>query len=320
MISVIIPVYNAEQTIEDCVQSICRSADNDTDYEVIIVNDGSNDSSGLICDKMAELNDRIRVLHQMNSGVSCARNAGLDIAQGDYICFVDSDDKVTSDYLSTLSAEAPSAEIIFFGFSKVQESRQDVFIPISVETVHTARQIDDSILSLYNNGINYFGFTWSKLFRASIIRGNGLRFNPKLRIKEDEIFTLQYCQHIASLKVLDKALYEYTIFENSLSHCGSTDIDYEILANENETIGRQVFSDDLKHHLLDLSVAYKLSHVRNLIAKGCKTDTTLKYIKSSIIPLLNGGYGLKASRWIKAVCYAPPDTLKAYLIYLFSKR
>ena len=102
-VSIIVPVYNVEKYIEKCVNSICQQ-----DYEnlqVILIDDGSKDNSGRICDKFSEIDSRIVVLHQNNSGVSVARNNGLDVAEGKYIGFVDSDDYLEKDYISTLVQE-----------------------------------------------------------------------------------------------------------------------------------------------------------------------------------------------------------------------
>ena len=101
MISVIVPVYNVEPYLRECIESILGQTYRD--FELILVNDGSTDDSGTICDEYAAQDTRIRVLHQKNSGVSVARNVGLDSVQGEYIAFVDSDDRVSKDYLAYLN-------------------------------------------------------------------------------------------------------------------------------------------------------------------------------------------------------------------------
>lgn len=101
MISVIVPVYNVERLLAKCLDSLL--AQTYKDIELVLVDDGSTDGSGKICDEYAEREDRIKVVHQKNLGVSVARNHGLDVASGDYVCFVDSDDYVTENYLSNFT-------------------------------------------------------------------------------------------------------------------------------------------------------------------------------------------------------------------------
>ena len=117
--SVIVPVYNAEKTLRRCLDSILRQTF--SDYEVILVDDGSKDSSLDICKSYCAKDKRFSVLHQENSGVSKARNRGLDSAKGNYICFVDSDDTITSDYLEQVNnaATAQKTDAIFIGYREV---------------------------------------------------------------------------------------------------------------------------------------------------------------------------------------------------------
>ena len=100
LISIVVPVYNVSQYLERCIQSVIYQTYENLD--IILIDDGSTDNSGLICDKYAKIDKRIRVLHQQNSGLSAARNAGIEIAKGKYITFIDSDDYVDSDYVSFL--------------------------------------------------------------------------------------------------------------------------------------------------------------------------------------------------------------------------
>ena len=121
MISVIVPVYNVEPYLRECIESILGQTYRD--FELILVNDGSTDDSGTICDEYAAQDTRIRVLHQKNSGVSVARNVGLDSVQGEYITFVDSDDRVSKDYLAYLNdlIQIECADIACCDFLQNQE-------------------------------------------------------------------------------------------------------------------------------------------------------------------------------------------------------
>ena len=106
LISVIIPVYNSAAFLKECVGSVLNQDEN---LEIILINDGSKDDSGAICDKLAKENANIKVLHKQNGGVSSARNAGLELAKGDYIAFIDSDDSIKKGYFTDLLAKIGSA-------------------------------------------------------------------------------------------------------------------------------------------------------------------------------------------------------------------
>ena len=110
MISVIVPVYNTEKYLDRCIQSIL--AQTYTDFELLLIDDGSTDLSGEICDKYAEQDSRVKVFHKENGGVSSARNLGLDKANGDWVTFVDADDWVTTLYLNNLSDNTNSADFV----------------------------------------------------------------------------------------------------------------------------------------------------------------------------------------------------------------
>lgn len=317
MISVIIPAYNAASTLKHCIESILKSSNGIDDYEIIIVNDGSTDETDSICKAIAQENPQIKYLSKPNEGVSSARNFGLKYAKGEYICFVDSDDMVLPDYLMEISQNADNADITFFGFKKHMVSKditQDM-IPRKVNVVSKKMEIEEELEWLINNPIvNFFGFTWSKVFRASIIKKYDLMFNPDLRIKEDEIFTLKYCCHISSLQVLGIPLYNYNIFETSLSH-SNTCIRYDILMNDYYSLAKLYESENLKKKLKDISIAYGLGYMRDLKrGKVLKKDIISK-IKDCIIPLLTQGYGWNVARWMPYVVKLVPTSLKADTIY-----
>ena len=124
MFSVIIPVYNVEQYLDKCLASILGQTYKD--FECIVVDDGSPDNSNVIIDKYVKLDERFKVLHQQNMGLSAARNAGLAIAQGDYIVFVDSDDHISNEYLEKFALKIANtdADIVICGFIEVLKDSQ----------------------------------------------------------------------------------------------------------------------------------------------------------------------------------------------------
>lgn len=118
-ISIIVPVYNVERYIERCVESICQQTYTNT--EIILVDDGSTDSSGKICDEIAVKDPRIRVIHQQNSGLSAARNAGLAVAKGEYIAFVDSDDYIAQEMYSVMIENMEKYDLDIIGCTSFRD-------------------------------------------------------------------------------------------------------------------------------------------------------------------------------------------------------
>lgn len=317
MISVIIPAYNAASTLKECVESIIISNSGDVDYEIILVNDGSTDETESICQSLASNYPQVNYLSKFNGGVSAARNYGLKHAKGEYICFVDSDDKVLPEYLSEISRKASNADITFFGFKKhvVSTGNTLTMSPQRIDTLSERNKIEDAMAWLLNNPTaNFFGFTWSKIFRANIIKKWGISFNTDLRIKEDEIFTLEYCRHISTLQILEKPLYYYNIFESSLSHSNPY-IRYDILMDAYSSLAYQFESKCLKKTLMDISMHYALGYIRKLKREKDLKNEILSQIDELIIPLLAQGYGHNAARWMPAVAKIVPAPLKANAIY-----
>ena len=195
-ISVIIPVYNAESTLRRCVDSVL--AQTFTDFECLLINDGSKDKSGEICDEYAARDSRIRVFHKENGGVSSARNVGLDNATGEWIAFVDSDDWVGEKYLESFS-EYLDADLIIGGYLRVKniEIVNDDYWNYLSEGLYYSREklLEGNLFLLV------FRVPWAKLFKRSI--AENLRFDVKISVGEDSLYVLEYLNKITSLRVLD---------------------------------------------------------------------------------------------------------------------
>ena len=228
-ISIIIPVYNAEKYLRRCIDSVLSQSF--TDFELILVDDGCKEKSPQICDEYASQDTRVRVIHKANGGVSAARNDGLDIAKGEYITFIDSDDWVERDYLSTLS-NYRDYDIVFFSHRLIYE---DGYIS---EFLFEAKEGDkqniwEIVASLRKNavGSNFYGYTWNKMFRRDIIEKYKIRFIEGLRISEDEVYTLDYCTHAKSIKVLPLCLYNYRVLGTGLTATKNSADEYKKLAD-----------------------------------------------------------------------------------------
>lgn len=223
MISIIVPVYNVRDYLRATLDSILKSSYQD--FEIILVDDGSTDDSGLICDQYAELDHRIRVIHQENAGVSAARNVGMSAATGDYFSFVDADDIVHPEMLSLLISAIQSGDYDFSmaNIRKVGPNEYEVFFTVSgqdQQLLSSSREIhqDDYLKKLYSTGSISLPYQscCNKLFRGGFVRD--IRF-----IKtgsEDTEWNNRMALKMNKGIFLDKELYFYINRESSASHEG----------------------------------------------------------------------------------------------------
>ena len=184
-ISVIVPVYNAERCLAACVDSLL--AQTYADFEVLLVDDGSADTSPAICDRYAAADDRVRVIHQKNAGVGAARNAGLDAARGDYLAFVDADDTVLPDYLETLYRDITEqdVDIVCCNFQEFYHGQP---VNMTIPRVMNNRRIpyrNDCYADMVDNHEIYSAGVWAALYRRD--RFQLLRFTS-LPFGEDCVF------------------------------------------------------------------------------------------------------------------------------------
>lgn len=205
-ISVIVPVYKAEKYIEACTAAILGQTF--SDFELLLVDDGSPDESGAICDRLAETDARIKVIHKPNGGASSARNRGLDEATGEYIMFCDSDDRVKSDWCKDLIAamEQGGADLCVCGYVGIRDGN---VVRESIPAPAIGAYIDTDLWHLFE--LRLLNTPWNKIFRRSVIEENKLRFDEAMTDGEDQHFNLRYLQCSGQrIRILPKALYEYT--------------------------------------------------------------------------------------------------------------
>lgn len=190
MLSVIVPVYNVASMLRRCIESLfCQSF---TDYELLLVDDGSTDDSGKICEDYAAMDQRVRVFHKTNGGVSSARNLGLERARGEWILFLDADDTLLPGGLQTL-VDGISEEVDFVMGGYLEDDGNRVIIDTGI--LNTKGVIDRKAAMgrmFTNPGSIYMGYAWGKLFRNEIITGKQIVFDEKIKIKEDCLFVVEY--------------------------------------------------------------------------------------------------------------------------------
>ena len=206
-ISVIIPVYKCEKYLSACIDSVLNQTFQD--FELILVDDGSPDDSPAICDDYAKKDDRVKVIHKENGGVSSARNAGIEAAKGEYITFIDSDDYIDSEMLKSLyeQIKAQDGDLIISGlryvFEDTKEKKEYHLRNIKFQT----SEID----SVYEEIDCNFGFSaiYAKLYKREIIKSNSVFYAEGFSILEDGSFVLEYLKHCSNCILFEGVFYNY---------------------------------------------------------------------------------------------------------------
>lgn len=225
-ISVIVPAYNAEKTIRRCLESLTISTYKE--FEVIVVDDGSNDNTVGIVKKYGNNDNRIKLISKSNAGPSAARNSGLDCATGDIITFVDSDDYVEANYFHDLSHafDDLTVDVVFFEFARVDDTGG----LISSHKLPNDFLCNDYFLNLIHlSEADMFGYTWLKAFRRELLFKS--RFDNEMQLFEDEVFTCTVLKNPVKMVFLHKHLYNYVCVD-STSLARKTHRNYHIFCDK----------------------------------------------------------------------------------------
>lgn len=260
LISIIIPVYKAESTIHRCVNSILSQTFND--FELILVDDGSPDNSGAICDECALKDSRVHVIHKSNGGASSARNAGLDIMKGEYVTFIDSDDYVLDRYIEHL--RSVDADLVIGGFKDMPKPNGNIIC--CPNAVYDKYSIGDFLSQEINSIL--FKSPCSKLFNVKIIQKSNLRFDINIHFGEDSVFMLQYlclCESLATVDFPDYMYYipsvnKYFISYNSYKYIVRKKVyEYKKLQETKNMVGGTYLATEL-HDLTSRLFINEFSH------------------------------------------------------------
>lgn len=218
-ISIVIPVYNAEDYLERCLHSVLDQEF--SSYEVILVDDGSTDASWLICDRYSSTDPRFITLHQPNKGVSAARNAGINMAQGEYVMFLDADDALLPDALESMVESLNGEDLVVGGYGTfiggVPSKEVRPYAAMSYKGNDYPRFFEDNLLP----NCELLNAPWAKLFRTKAIRG--IRFNEDMNYAEDKLFVFEVLSKISSVLTVSRAVYGYYRRAGSLGSDISSD-------------------------------------------------------------------------------------------------
>lgn len=230
MISVIVPVYNVKDYLDQCIQSIVSQTY--SQFECILVDDGSNDGSGEICDSWQQKDSRIIVVHQENQGVSAARNKGLQNAKGDYVTFIDSDDWVDDDYLQSLIAPLlqDSPDLVVIGLiQEYPNCNRIVYKPSDSYSFILNKESVESFIGLNQKFLLYGPVV--KLYKRDIIEKYYIRFDVSCSYGEDLLFNYCYLENINKIACISQAVYHYRMIgEGTLStklRVNQFEVDYQ---------------------------------------------------------------------------------------------
>ncbi len=209
LISVIVPVYNCEKYIEICIRSVLQQTY--TNLELILVDDGSTDGSGKVCDQYVDQDTRVKVIHKENGGVSSARNRGIENAVGDWYSFVDADDFIDKDMYSILMMlqEKTKAEIVQCGYRRIENGQEAYSADSGQEYV---LETEDALKYLIEGSL-FGNALWTKLFSKKVIEG--LWFDENLKINEDVLFNFNAFVRSEKIVYIDKAKYNYVVHSSS---------------------------------------------------------------------------------------------------------
>ena len=216
-VSVIVPVYNVEPWLRECMESLVNQTLKD--IEIICIDDGSLDNSGTILDEYAKKDDRIIVVHQKNAGVQKARNAGLDMAKGEYIAFVDPDDylELNTYEIAYKYAKKDNVDVIHFEHRMFDDGKDSHKNDLDLS--------DGLVVSLKEYWDKTYGvYVWENLFKANIIQKDNVRFVPGIRPADDTCFTYSVMGRAKAIKSIPATYYNYRIRAGALSKMTFDDI------------------------------------------------------------------------------------------------
>lgn len=212
LISIIIPIYNGEKYLKECLDSIL--AQTYTHFELILVDDGSTDTSSQICDAYAESDSRVITYHISNGGVSHARNYGINVAKGGWITFIDCDDWITPDYLKDFASQnlEPSTLYIIQA-DKVENGKIKPWPYLYKEGICKLKAGNERII----DKLLVYGTPWGKFFNSAVVKENKILFDEQISNHEDTLFYFEYIRRIKNIRILSSRYYYRIESTGSLS-------------------------------------------------------------------------------------------------------
>ena len=283
-ISVIIPVYNSFNTLEKAVNSIINQ--NYLNVEIILIDDGSTDDSGRLCDILSEKDNRIIVIHDKNNGPAVARNRGLDLSNGKYIYFMDSDDYLEPGlFFKIIPIMEKGYDMVVFNYEKVDSNGLVLSNSHFEEGDYYFFDCDQKMEFLLKKILRYrIGWElWDRIYRGDIIKKYNIRF-PNEDYAEDLFFFLSYFACISKIKCIENKFYNYFIHENSLMDISSKQPTANLNKVNNLSFELKKFYSTLGMRTLYRSAHYKFleQHINALYTDTWTIKDTSRYLKNGM--------------------------------------
>ena len=278
-ISIIVPVYNVEKYLSECLESLINQIYKN--IEIILINDGSTDSSLKICQKYKKKDNRIKLINKKNEGVSKARNIGVKEATGKYILFVDSDDYLSSNAVETLSKHKLTDTLLIYGYNRIYKNK-------IIEKCDKELVLDSQLQMKRNIFLNdnIGGFIANKMFEKNVLIENNILFDENLSYCEDLVFVCEYIKYCKKFIYINIPLYNYRMRKSSVSHSFLTGKNinifdaYDLLLKK---IDDEIIINNIKYRYIETYYIFKrfldkrdvnlsiLSDEKNIIRNNCKS-------------------------------------------------
>lgn len=277
-VSIIVPCYKVEKYLDRCVESLVNQTLHN--IEIILVDDGSPDSVGVMCDKWSEKDSRIKVIHKRNGGLGFARNSGIDAAIGEYVAFVDGDDYVDKEMYSRLWKETLSGDVdcVFCGFNN--QSRKGVFVPrleVKSREYLCGSAVKDFMLDMIASGPTipeerkYYMSVWHAIYKNSIIKNNHLAFPSEREIGSEDIpFQIDFLKTVSNMVYIPDALYYYCYNSGSLVSTYSSEKFERYIKLRDLLRSKLLDNRDALLRIDRLFIGYVRSNLTNLFISGRK--------------------------------------------------
>lgn len=287
LVSIIVPVYNVEKYLDICLESIIHQTY--SNLEVILVDDGSKDNSGKICESWAKKDGRITVIHKENGGLSDARNIGIDNANGEWILFVDSDDFIHKDLVKLSLEEAMkcNADMVVFGYLEVDEECNQIHSKITniKENIYTGQELLNEFV---RNGKGSM-VAWNKLYKRKIWKN--LRY-PVGKIHEDEFVIIDILESVDMAILFSEELYYYRQREGSIMHTKALEAAYDALEAFEIRYRKLSYNRELSGYVLTEILSYIINIYQEERDKD-KKKMLLKKFRSSFFDTKKRGANRK---------------------------
>lgn len=222
LVSIIIPVYNVEKYLSNCIESVCNQTYNN--IEILLIDDGSTDGSGLIADNWSQRDKRVKVYHEKNAGSGKARNKGIDVASGKYVTFVDSDDLVDSDLVELLMEGLKNgSDACVGGFKRIDENGQIISREVYLSHSYIGEEVYYNLFSrMLGSSPNSHDAikmaVWNAIYSMDIVRKHNLKFpSQEEYYSEDLYFNYEYFKYSRKANVIDSTAYAYRVTPGSLT-------------------------------------------------------------------------------------------------------